>query len=273
MDIYPRLSRLWRDFGIFSVTTSNGCRSKLRDSLVDFVSSEYGASSFRDPNIKAGRFAIAKLVTGRPKDAALGIHLYLGVPDLEIWRGMSRGVQEIADEFARNGTAEDQACLQYVLYERGGSSKATFQEDLMRDCDGAGQLLSERCLPSGEGMELADFVAHPFSRQAKLLDAHVLALRLYTTAAFRSINNPLRKGQQPHPLPITVAFLADGVRRLRATASSMQGSDEPQDFWRGMRNIEVGEGDVPESFLVQGGTEQAPMSTSEEFDVGESFTC
>lgn len=71
------------------------------------------------------------------------------------------------------------------------------------------------------------------SQFAGLTTAHVVALRLYTTAAFRSINNPLRDllkdedGQpvvpptlrQPHPLPCTVAFLYEALKRTRAAAA------------------------------------------------------
>ena len=64
MDIYPRLSRMWLDFGIFSVSTPAG-RSKLRDELVTFVTNEY--SSIQQSDTAAGRFTVAKLVTGRPK--------------------------------------------------------------------------------------------------------------------------------------------------------------------------------------------------------------
>eukprot|EP00908_Phaeocystis_cordata_P009452 Transcript_20232.p1 GENE.Transcript_20232~~Transcript_20232.p1 ORF type:complete len:815 (+),score=48.90 Transcript_20232:128-2572(+) len=275
MDIFPRLSRLWLDFGIFSVTTPTGQRSKLREVVHDFTTKEFEPGR---PNLSpASRFTVAKLVTGRPKDAALGIHPYLGVPDQQIWHGMSRGTEAIIEEFKHNGTAEDNECLHYVLHQRAGSSRSTFQDDLMRDCDAAGRLLPERRLPSGEGMLLSDFVAHSSSREANLLEAHVLALRLYTTAAFRSINTPLRKGQRPHPLPITVAFISDGVRRLRAVASAAHDADQPQDFWRGMRDLNVGgserdEDGVPDGFLAQGGTEQAPMSTSENFAVALRYS-
>ena len=70
-------------------------------------------------------------------------------------------------------------------------------------------------------MQLRDFCVHRFSSIAKLEEAHVVALRLYSTAAFRSINTPLRElasGErvEPHHLPVTVAFLDEGVKKLRA---------------------------------------------------------
>ena len=58
---------------------------------------------------------------------------------------------------------------------------------------------------------------------ANLEEHHVVALRLYTTDAFRTINNGLRdqkrykKGKE-HPLPVTVAFIKEALLRLRAVA-------------------------------------------------------
>ena len=44
-------------------------------------------------------------------------------------------------------------------------------------------------------MVLADFAAHPDAREAHLEDAHVAALRLYSSEAYESINEPLRDQQ------------------------------------------------------------------------------
>ena len=63
-------------------------------------------------------------------------------------------------------------------------------------------------------MTIDDFIAHPHARSCNLTEAHVVALRLYTTAAFQSINAPLRDLERfankvPHPLPVTVALIRD----------------------------------------------------------------
>ena len=47
---------------------------------------------------------------------------------------------------------------------------------------------------------------------------------MYSTAAFEFINDPLRDQErrmkgEPHPLPITVAFIREGLRKLRAVAA------------------------------------------------------
>jgi hypothetical protein len=70
----------------------------------------------------------------------------------------------------------------------------------------------------GDGMKLNDFMAHDYSRAADLKPPHVLGLRLYTTAAFRSLVNPLRDSGRTsaHPFPHTIHFINEAVRKLRA---------------------------------------------------------
>ena len=93
---------------------------------------------------------------------------------------------------APGGDAEALECLHYVLYERAGSSPKIFPNSpYPRDCDENGGR-GDRLTSAGEPMTFADFVEHANSRRAQLSDAHVLALRLYTTAAFAAINDPLR---------------------------------------------------------------------------------
>jgi len=75
------------------------------------------------------------------------------------------------------------------------------------------------------------------------------------------INDPLR-ANQTHPLPVTVAFVSDGIKRLRAIGASDAGAYDARDYWRGMRNVAV-----PADFMAEGGTEAAPMSTSSDFRV------
>lgn len=114
---------------------------------------------------------------------------------------------------------------------------------------------------------LADFVAHDHSQTAELSDAHVLALRLYTSAAFDSLNKPLRDLASgacidPHPFPVTMAFLTEAIKKLRAVTAKEESrsSQRASILWRGMKNIVPITGDEP--FFTHGGTEVAPMSTT-----------
>ena len=186
------------------------------------------------------------------------------------------------------------------------------------------------------------------SQAATLEKAHVLALRLYTTAAFEVINVPLRdlgkrEDAPAHRLPVTVAILKEAIDMLRAvnapaatrashsssngeplrlddTASGLPSthravvrdkvqlkkrqavaarllhkdsqsslSDAPSavsplsplspssprtlqvlpDLWRGMHGVAV---DEDSEFIVQGGTDYAPMSTSTSIKVALSYS-
>ena len=131
-------------------------------------------------------------------------------------------------------------------------------------------------------MTLQDFVEHPYAEAAGLSAAHVVALRIYTTHIFKYLNGPLRsnafgRGKKPHPLPITMTFLDEALRKMRIvrateqqgdlTGSSLTGSlgrfvsnaagrqpttghKGPTTLWRGMRNLHVAD-----DFMEDGGSE------------------
>ena len=120
------------------------------------------------------------------------------------------------------------------------------------------------------------FVTHPNAQAASLSAAHVVALRLYSTHLFKYLNGPLRLeafgfNKLPHPLPMTMTFLNEGIKKLRivhaiqkqeeslASSSSLLASfigntfrpnratvkplaqQRPTTLWRGMRNMHVAE--------------------------------
>ena len=179
-----------------------------------------------------GRFSAStrRLVFGHMADAAKGIEHFMGVTDVHIPRQLLNGVSAIQREFeelvreARRGRADAEAietaqasleCAKYVLHEEAGSSARLFpNSDHPRDCDARG-LLPERRTPSGRGMKLRDFADSAAARQAGLSVMEVAAIRIYSTAAYRSINEPLRDAARrergvAHPLPLT-CFLIDKV--------------------------------------------------------------
>ena len=158
----------------------------------------------------------------------------------------------------------------------------------------------------------------------------MLALRFYTTPAFKSLNAPLRTGER-HPFPCTLTFVSDAIKRLRAADEPQEpsprdggsleaigsinqgarllnqstaqaagsaagrslaalqaltarifsrGSDgaaerlpslppplEPLVCWRGMRDLVV-----TSTFMAEGGSELAPMSTTTDLRVALEFT-
>ena len=261
-------------------------RKKLDDVLQAFT--EQSASS-ESVGIETEKWTRIKLITGQPKKAALGINRLLGTPAKELWTGMGLGISAIQAEFEKYGTEEDTECLNYVLHEAAGSSATRWAHagNLTMDTDfGPGRTDDGRA-----GQPFSYFVEHAASKEAELLPEHVLCLRLYTTAAYRSLNNPLRRiaqqeslagrpweraraavagnllGQEAHPFPVTVAFIADGIKRLRAVGAGRADENEARDFWRGMSNVEV-----PEQFMSVGGTEYAPMSTTADLQVALHYS-
>ena len=100
---------------------------------------------------------------------------------------------------------------------------------------------------------------------------HVVALRLYTTAAFGSINDPLRCSAEdrstPYRFPTTVNLINEGIKRLRAVGAEDLGPSQHMTLWRGLRDVRL-----PPAFLSQGGTEMAPMSTTPRLDVAVRYS-
>jgi hypothetical protein len=255
----------------FHVTVGESTeRKRLDDVLRDFVTRERERNA--DENLK---FSSGKFVLGQPKKAALGVNRILGGNDKELWSGMGRGLQAIRDEFMEHGTDEDRECFEYVVNGTAGSSAKTWPH-------AGGLVMDELRSPADEdgraGKPLSYFVNHPSAMEAELLEEHVVCLRLYTTACYRSLNNPLRERAKaeesasapmppPHPFKVTIAYLADGIKRLRAVGASRDDRHARRDFWRGMRNVEV-----PDEFSVEGGTEYAPMSTSSDLSVALAYS-
>lgn len=206
---------------------------------------------------------LRSLITGEPQDAALGYIHYMKVDPTVVHIGLSQGTDAIRDEFERYAgehAEEARECLDYVLHQKAGSSRKTFQQGLTRDL-------------GRDGETLADFVAHPNARLARLDEAHIVALRAYTTAAYKVINGPLRDVEscEPHPFPVTIAFLREAISKLRAVGAHedmQEGKTETRlDLWRGMRDTEV-----TESFTQHGGTELAPMSTTTKLEVAMQYS-
>ena len=132
-----------------------------------------------------------------------------------------------------------------------------------------------RCLQSLSQSFARSINVHRYSSQTlplpsitqsiiRSLNQRALLLIADTTAAFKSLNDPLRGrgayADKPHPFPVTIMYLTDGIKRLRAVSADEADGAIQYDLWRGMRNVEL-----PQAFRERGGTELAPMSTS--FDI------
>jgi hypothetical protein len=223
--------------------------------------------------------SIVQLRFGARAAAAHGILELLNAEDpAAVQRGVAEGFDAIEREVMANGTDVDRECFDYVARRAAGSSATLFANSpYPRDCDANG-VRRDRVTVSGEGMLLADFRSHPHATAARPTRVHVLVLRLYSTAAFVTINQPLRETTNkkaraaPHPFPATVMLLAEAIKKLRAVpAAAVNGSGAGEantvELWRGLRDAVV-----PEEFINGGGTENAPMSTTRSLQVAMRYS-
>ena len=207
----------------------------------------------------------SELITGVVDDASGGLAAFLCV-DEEVLnrarRSENEGEQAIVEEiekYVRENPNDTELgeLLRYVLHEKA-STKRRDPDDMIRD-------------EGHNDMTLNDFVQHASAVEAKLTRAHVLALRLYTTAAYRFINDPLRKRESgtPHPLPATVTLISDGIKKLRvvtAKNSDLRIDGAELTFYRGIKNVRMSY-----SFATNGGTERAPMSTTSDCRIAAQY--
>ena len=199
----------------------NGQSKSLQEVVTDLIRGSLLDRANDLSHSPDGRFSssVNELITGKPVEAALGVSHYMRVPKNFTMPSVADGVAAIQREVAEHGTPVDQECLNYILTMRAGSSDVVFANgNLKRDCDADGNVFASRLNEQGLGMLFSDFVRHPNSVAAALEAPHVLALRLYTTAAYMSLNNPLRDTspyRPPHGFPVTISFLKQGISQLR----------------------------------------------------------
>jgi hypothetical protein len=199
-----------------------------------------------------------ELKVGRPADAARGLGDRMRVDPAAFLVRMARGLDGIEEE-AREfhaGSAEDCEELldivDYVINRR--TSEKTYPNGI-RD--------------QGRDARPSYFTTHPIAQEAGLLAAETHSLRIYTTFAYKSMNNPLRDDsryarREPVPLPVVSQFAADAIKKLRGLRA--ESAEKNSVVWRGMRNLRV-----TEAFMKQGGTELAFMSTTLDLSVAVRY--
>lgn len=143
------------------------------------------------------------LVMGQAKLAAEGLEEALCVTSkMQFYGQISKGVQGIEEEvkrFVRENEGSDAAVREveemfnYIVYE--GSFPKEYPNGILDE-------------GRPEGTRLSYFVTHPKAVKAKLSDAHVVALRMYTTFIYKYMNLPLRDQSRRRkkiecPLPVT----------------------------------------------------------------------
>ena len=185
----------------------------------------------------------------------------------------AEGVEAIRKEFNNYGTKEDKELMDYVLNKEAGSVDTEYQDEYRLDCRRDGTLLPERIIfdetiQKTRGMRLQDFVNEAHNRGFNLSPAMVMALRLYSTKAYKSINDAFRdrerRGERrKYPFSVTMYFIDKALDELKGEDHS----DGRMDLWRGYHDVST----IPEDFLKSGGTELAPMSTTSDLDVALKY--
>jgi hypothetical protein len=176
-----------------------------------------------------------ELKTGKPVEAAWGLVNRMNVSTFKFYQlvseetdGILEEVTNFAKESADPAAQEVLELLHYILYET--SSEKEYSNGL-RDKGRAGK-------------DLVDFITHSKAKQAQLREPEVVALRLYTTTAFRFMNGPLRDETRHQdgrvcPLPVATFFAMEGIKKLRSHNLNGDSATDSQEltFWRGMRNL------------------------------------
>jgi hypothetical protein len=230
------------------------------------------------PKISAAedRFSLTDCAFGRMAEAERGLEAHMCVSADEIISRHSQGLRAIENEFhqalevaiaggelgARKMATTSCECVRYVLHEEAGSSPTLFPNSpYPRDCNRHG-VLPERQATTGRGMTLADFMECPEAVRASLTLLEVAALRIYTTAAFRSVNDPLRSLQrreagQAHPVPLTCALIDKAIGKLCASGAQGDYAGASLGLWRGLRGSEI-----TAEFAQRGSTELGVTSAT-----------
>ena len=205
------------------------------------------------------------LVTGEDLDLSSNVtHAKLfGISRERLLEIQKEKEKAIEDEFDKNGNEEEKLIFDYIYNQ-------TAVEKKVQGNDGETVTRDE----GHQGKSLNDFLEMNICKEAKLIKAEVLALRLYTSCAFWSINGPLRRraeepdqndwAKNPCPFAATTYYISTGVTKMR----EVQKKDfKPIELWRGMKNLHV-----QKSYLRDGGAELGCMSTSKNRKVVMSYS-
>jgi hypothetical protein len=202
-----------------------------------------------------------ELKTGKGGDAASGLEDRMRVDQAAFYARLSDNSKGIEEEVAK--------------FEAGSAEEAAELRDIADYV--FNQKTSEKEYPNGirdkgrNGVRPSHFTAHPSAQRAKLGEAEVFSLRLYTTLAYLHMNNPLRDDKryargEPVPLPAVSHWAANAIKKLRAVHAESE-EQAAVVLWRGMRSMRV-----TEEFMLQGGTELAFMSTTTDLAVAVRYS-
>ena len=221
----------------------------------------------KEQSIRSNLFEfVVPLKIGKPADAAYGLENRMcvenGFPSAVYFERIAKGVKGIQDEVYGldrqhdaygDTTTEVREVLDYILFEAASEKEYPCG---VRD--------------KGRGpMTLSDFMEKEEAKESGLTEAELVAMRLYTSSAFRLINTPMRDDERFYqgkscPLAVTTYFAARGIKKLRARHAL---DSNALALWRGMRCMYA-----DDDFMRFGGTELAFMSTTNDLRVAASYS-
>lgn len=229
-----------------------------------FLTTNSSTSAFNNCNAtgqetKFDKFLAKAMRLGRATQAAAGLADLMGYNDMSLLHyidGHGGGMEAIIHEINTDGTEEDKRNLRGLI-------DGTYVNPPNSNGD---PLTPEELV--GQSKTIDELMQTEQVKTAKLLRAHVLALRLYTTSTYATMNSPLRTDPptQPNPLAATTYYASQGIKLLQSVAGNLPNAHESQDLWRGMKDMTISD-----AFSESGGTEFACMSTSTSQEVAIDF--
>jgi hypothetical protein len=205
-----------------------------------------------------------ELKTGRPVDAARGLVDRMQTDERFFARlvpaNSANEIEMEAEDYAKTSQEDGQEILEIVDYVLNQKTTEKNYPNGVRD-------KGRNCLRP------AYFLTHRNAQEANLSEGEVYSLRIYTTSAYKNMNNPLRDDgrydrRKTVPMPVA-SYLADSaIRKLRTLrAKTGSASEKNVVLWRGMRNVKVSN-----AFMQDGGTELAFMSTTTDVRVAVRYS-
>jgi len=225
------------------------------------------------------RFEAPLLELGRAVESTRGLHALLGLTDEQLDKARrTLSIDAIRDEFvaaihdaavseatakimAARGILADNDDLEMIDYILGRRCDlpSKVQSDIAAGQYHGGPLQADEFDYKHDGMGFDDFVNLKESKIAELGRAHVLVLRLYTSAVHQKLNRSLRGRMRPNPFAKTIVCLFEAIRRLRSVEMHLTpwNISETVYLFRGLQNVRE-----PETFALNGGCELQFVSTS-----------
>ena len=239
-----------------------------------------GESRRTDDASKMNDSTVKELISAKATWLGYGLNTLMGWSDAHVGSWLKDPVDAVVKEWEA-ARAEDLAtdldmeCLNYVLREKAGSNNRVWAHNKLKmDHDYDDQGNETKTFYGQLGVTLEQLAGMDQITKFGLEIQHVLVLRLYSTAAYKTLNKHLRSriSSSPeqgrtlqkqegrankYPFPMTASLIKDAILKLRTSHMRTGSAVQAKDFYRGLTDVSL-----PEEFLQSGGCELAPCSSS-----------